>query len=151
MMYKLILILSLSYIALVNGNSHCIESDVSMQFRSQRIQNNSYVIYSQIERSEVNRVYYYCNSANRCSLGEWYLLNGERILGGRENANARDKFARSHVQRIRNLGLYCLFSPPQRGRFWCELPDSNGTNCTLFVNIVNNKPEIIGQPFSQAV
>ena len=49
------------------------------------------------------------------------------------------------------IGLYCNSNPSQRGRFWCELPDSNGTICTLFVNIVNDIPAIIGQPISQTV
>ena len=45
--------------------------------------------------------------------------------------------------------MYRHFTPQQRGRFWCQLPDSNGTNQTLFANIVNEIPAITVQPESQ--
>ena len=153
-MYRLFLIL-LSWIALVNGD--CIESDVYMLFRDQIIPNNSYVLFQCIARYDQGRVYCYSNNIACCGPenSEWYLPNGEPILGGYEylqhNLTATDKFIRSHDRNLHNVALFHFSNPSQRGRFWCELPDSNGTKCTLFVNIVNDIPEIIGQPISQTV
>ena len=58
-------------------------------------------------------------------------------------------FARSSG--FRSLGLYRHFSPYQRGRFWCILPDLNGNNYILFTNIVDEIPVIYAQPLSQTV
>ena len=135
------------------ANCGCIESDVSMQFRNEIVPNNSYVLFSRIQQYLEGRLYCNTISPDCCNdtAGDWYLPNGERILGGYEYSNTTNKFIRSRDRIFHNIGLYRFFNPPERGRFWCELPDTNGTNCTLFVNIVNDIPAIISQPISQAV
>ena len=143
------LILWLSWITIANCG--CIVSDVSMQFRHEIVPNNSYVLFSRIQQYSEGRLYCNTSSPDCCdTTADWYLPNGERVLGGYEYSNATNKFARSRHQSSRSVGLYRIYNPPERGRFWCELPDTNGTNCTLFVNIVNDVPAIIGQPISQA-
>ena len=143
-----LLLLLLNWITIASGD--CIESDVSMHLRNKIIPNNSYALFSSIQRYEAARLY--CNSSNPdcCDTANWYLPNGERVLGGYEYSNTTNKFLRSTNRTNRNIALYHFSNPPERGRFWCELLDTNSTNCTLYVNIVNDIPAIISQPISQA-
>ena len=139
----------LSWIAIINCG--CIKSDVSMYHQNELIPNNSYVLFSSVQR--VNMAIY-CNTSNPncCSAaGDWYLPNGERILGGYEYSNKTNRFLRSSNQQLHNIGLYRHRSsnPPERGRFWCVVPDTNGTNCTQYVNILSGIPAIVDQSVSQ--
>ena len=139
----------LSWITIVNCG--CIKSDVSMYHQNELIPNNSYVLFSSVQR--VNMAIY-CNTSNPncCSAaGDWYLPNGERILGGYEYSNITNRFLRSSNQQLHNIGLYRHRSsnPPERGRLWCVVPDTNGTNCTQYVNIVSGIPAVVDQSVSQ--
>ena len=114
--------------------------------------NNSYVSFWHIGTSGLDRLYCFTDKTDCCNavsqnFGDWYLPNGDRILGGYEYSNVKDKFIRSRG--FRRIGLYRHSAPQQRGRFRCQIPDSSGTNQTLFANIVNAIPVITAQAVSQ--
>ena len=130
----------------------CSEGDVFFRFREQIFPNNSYFLYYSIASDGRDRLYCYTNKKICCndSQSNWYLPSGERVLGGYEYDDIRvGVFARSSG--FRSQGLYRHYSPQQRGRFSCVIPDAYGDNCTLFANIVDQIPAITAQPISQTV
>ena len=150
-MLALLFLLLLTHYEAVSGN--CPHSNVFLRLGSQMLPNNSYVLFRDIDRDQ--RLHCHTDKQNCCNFdarnfnGDWHLPDGERVLGGYEYSNANNKFARSRG--YRNVGLYRHGSPPQRGRFFCHLPDSSGAIQTMYAMIVNEIPEIIIQPISQAV
>ena len=85
---------------------------------------------------------YCCNSASGI-LGNWYFPNGTRVLNKMESrAGARDA---PYFARNRNPSVVRLFrvdndhstsnSPPQRGRFYCEVPDDQNITQRYYINI----------------
>ena len=143
---RLFLLLSTWCLA-VNGGS-----GVFLLLRNDTLPNNSYVSFWHIGTSGSDRLYCFTDKTDCCNagtqkFGDWYLPNGSRILGAYEYSNAINKFVRSRG--FRRIGLYRHHRPQQRGRFWCQIPDSSGTNQTLFANIVNEIPTITVQPVSQ--
>ena len=147
-MWSSLLLLVLSWCLTVNGD--CSGTNIFLRLRNQIVPNNSYISYYSIGTASPDRLYCHTDNINCCRdhTSDWYLPNGERILGGYEYANVRDGvFARSRGFSM--LGLYRHHSPQQRGRFKCVLPDSSGNNCTLYANIVEQIPVINAQPVSQ--
>ena len=128
--------------------------EVVLRFRGTIIPNNSYILYENVRQDEQNRIFCITGKNDCCNFapnieGDWYLPDGERIRGGYEYPSVTNFFARSRG--LQNIGLYHHGYPQQRGRFHCELPDSDGTNHTLFVNIVEEIPVITSQPVSRSV
>ena len=149
-MWYILLLLTLSWCSNVNGESS--ESGVFLRFKGQIVPNNSYILYNRIRDQSQYRLYCYTDNIDCCNEhnSDWYLPNGERILGGFEYEDITvGVFAKSTGFRL--VGLYRHHNPHQRGRFWCVLPDSNGNNRTLFANIVDEIPVIDIQPLSQTV
>ena len=148
--YCYLLLLPFCFIA--NGQRNITAPSVALQFVGTTIPNNSYILNQDVQnvrRGEGSRIFCTTDQIDCCNFlpnrkGDWYLPNGERIRGGYEYPNIQNYFARSRG--IKNIGLYRKNNPPQRGRFYCELPDSDGTNHTLFVNIVDEIPVITSQP-----
>ena len=66
------------------------------------------------------------------SVGAWYYPNGTELsfdtdpLGG-------TTFRRNRL--LRNVRLWRRGNPPERGRFYCELPDAQNVNHTNYINI----------------
>ena len=152
MTYFAALLLALVSSWCFNVGKGCSESEVFLRFRELIYPNNSHFLYNLIGTRERDRLYCCTNKRICCSEYEsnWYFPSGERVLGGYEYDNIRvGVFARSSG--YRSLALYRHFSPQQRGRFSCTLPDASGNNCTLFANIVNEIPNIDAQPISQTV
>ena len=147
-MCRLFLLLSV-WCVVVNGD--CSGPGVYLLLRGDVLPNNSYVLYQQIGPE---RLYCFTDKTDCCNVGlqnfgDWYLPSGARVLGGYEHRSINNVFARSRG--YRSVGLYRHSRPQQRGRFWCQIPDSSGTNQTLFANIVNEIPAITAQPVSQVV
>ena len=149
-MYRVYCLISLFIYFLVTDRQ-CSSLGVSLRFRDAILQNNSYVKFRDI--SVQNRVFCVTDKTDCCNFvpnseGDWYLPNGQRIRGGFEFYRP-NYFARSRGRQ--DIGLYRHNSPPERGQFHCELPDYNGNNHSLVVNIVDEIPVITTQPVSQTV
>ena len=69
--------------------------------------------------------------------GHWYLPNGTEVMTFTAEDDARPEpdnfFSRDRASRVVRLNRNG--SPPDRGRFCCEVPDANGVTVTLYVNI----------------
>ena len=149
-------LLLLPFCFITKGQCNITTPSVALQFNETTIPNNSYLLYENMENARQGkgpRLFCITDKIDCCNFvpngeGDWYLPNGERIRGGYEYPTDQNYFARSRGKQ--NIGLYRQSYPPQRGRFYCELPDSDGTNHTLFVNIVDEIPVIISQPAPQS-
>lgn len=73
--------------------------------------------------------------------GHWYYPNGTQVDSYTNNIlKASDFYSRDRrnsVVRLRTVG-----HPPERGRFYCEVPDANGRNQTVYVNISMSKSSL---------
>jgi hypothetical protein len=76
------------------------------------------------------------------ALGNWYYPNGDRIelndtggIGPRFLGNRGQNEIINDQQFYGSVRLWRIWTPPQRGIFRCELPDANGVNQSLYVNI----------------
>ena len=63
--------------------------------------------------------------------GEWYFPNGTRV--GMREGTRDNYFYRNRGDKIVRLNR--RHNPPERGQFHCEVPDADGVNQTVFVNI----------------
>ena len=73
-------------------------------------------------------------------LGDWYYPDGTRVgLIGRYHAtfqsNRGQNEVRSGQQFYGSVRLWRRYTPSERGLFRCEVPDANGVNQNLYVNI----------------
>ena len=77
-----------------------------------------------------------CGYAQGQVKGDWYFPNHTRVGSVTENiysGRSNNLFARNRDQsvvRLRRIG-----NPPERGHFYCEVPNSHGINQTIFINI----------------
>ena len=73
-----------------------------------------------------------CNAAQEnvyASVGEWYYPNGTAVVFDTGGAT----FRRNRV--LMNVRLWRRNTPPERGRFRCELPNAQNVTQTVYVNI----------------
>ena len=71
-------------------------------------------------------------------LGNWYFPGGGVIISGGGNtfqSNRGQNEVINGQQFYGSVRLWLRYTPPQRGLFRCELPDANGVNQSLYVNI----------------
>ena len=76
-------------------------------------------------------------------LGDWYYPNRTVVESFTVNTgrNIPEFFARSRSQSTVRLftsssyGLRTFLGPPERGRFYCAVPDANNVLQTVYVNI----------------
>ena len=87
------------------------------------------------------------NKMNCCRVvpqGDWYYPNGTTV--DTYTANSAQKRIPEFFSRYRSLrrvdlntrgtdGLRTFLGPPERGRFYCKVPDANNVNRTVYVNI----------------
>ena len=78
-----------------------------------------------------------CGSPNR--QGDWYFPDRTRVGSHTDNMRRDNYFSRergvSVVRLVRVEKLNDDVPPPERGRFYCEVPNANGVNQTIYVNI----------------
>ena len=75
-----------------------------------------------------------CCTSSQIKAGEWYFSNEnqvQKLLLARRNAS--HYFYRDRGSQVVRLNR--VMNPPERGRFFCEVPDSSGKNQTIYVNI----------------
>ena len=145
-------LLILSWCLTVDGK--VAGTGVFLRFKNQIIPNNSYISYYRIKNTLPDRLYCHTDSTDCCTdindTSNWFLPNGDLILGGYDYENVRDGvFARSRGFGV--VALYRLYSPQQSGKFKCVIPDSSGKNRTLYVSIFYEIPTLTMQPVSQKV
>ena len=131
----------------------CSKNEVFLRLNEEVFPNNSYILYHRIGTIERDRLYCHSSNRNCCNDqdSDWYLPNGERVLGGYEYGDLRDSGVFARSRGYRSMGLYRHSHPQQRGKFWCVIPDVVGNNCTLYANIVDESPIIASQPLSKTV
>ena len=71
------------------------------------------------------------NEMGQTRAGEWYFPNGTSV--GVEGAS-QDEFYRNRGTQVVRLN-HRQGTPTERGRFRCEVPDSNNVMQTVYVNI----------------
>ena len=109
------------------------------------IPNDGYILASDIGKDD-NGLYCNTDRSDCCRLadhpnativqGEWYYPNGslvqsfthESALNPTRNFFYRNRFTQA-------VCLNRIGDPPQRGRFSCEVPNADGDNVTMYVNI----------------
>ena len=77
-----------------------------------------------------------CRSSDGVAQGEWYRPDGSRVLSFTDeiaNNPTRNFFSRNRGTRVVRLNR--AGTPPERGRFRCEVPNAAGDLVTVFVNI----------------
>ena len=68
--------------------------------------------------------------------GDWYYPNGSEVLSYTQeiaSGSTRNFFYRNRFTQI--VVLNHRDNPPERGRFRCEVPNADGNNVTVYVNI----------------
>ena len=108
------------------------------------IPNDGYVLVSDIG---THRSGLHCNTdrsdccrgsdhPNYVAQGHWYRPNGSEVMSFTVEDGitpTRSFFSRDRVAGIIRLNRNGI--PPDRGRFRCEIPNADGVNVTLYVNI----------------
>lgn len=109
------------------------------------IANDSYMnFYDMIQNDLV--LICHTNKIDCCrnnTLGDWFYPNGTIVESYTDykSRNISEFFARSRTQSIVRLatgdtpGLQVYVGPPERGQFYCKVPDANNVNQTVYVNI----------------
>ena len=126
---------------------------VSLQLNGQTIPNNSLVDLEELlynprqepaNDNEFQTLMCVTDLMECCetpALGSWYYPNGSRIEVDIRVNDHRFMSNRGQNEVIRgqqfygSVRLWRRWTPPERGIFRCELPDKNGVNQNLYVNI----------------
>ena len=115
-----------------------------LTLRGKNVANDSYVYVEDIGHSEGDsNDSLLCHTDNikccesqqhgKIRKGEWYFPNGTEIKI-RKNAN----YTSSYFYRDRGsqvVRLHRINNPPERGRFFCEIPDSSNEDQIIYVHI----------------
>ena len=87
------------------------------------------------------------------ALGDWYYPDGSTVTGVGSptfRTNRGQNEVISGQEFYGSVRLWRRYTPTERGLFYCELPDANGVNQNLYVNICE-LPIIIIQSFASTV
>ena len=80
-----------------------------------------------------------CCESPRTMRGNWYYPDGRTVVfntgGGTFQSNRGANEVIGNQQFYGSVRLWRRYTPPERGLFHCELPDANGINQNLYVNI----------------
>ena len=119
-------------------------SGVYLSLNGETIPNDGYVVFSDIGADASGLI---CNTdrsgccrssdADGLAQGEWYRPDGTQV-GSFTQEDAANTGPRNFFSRNRGAGVVRLNSigtPPERGRFRCEVPNAAGVMVTVYVNI----------------
>ena len=119
---------------------HNIER-VSLKLGVSYIRNDSYVNIDSIGEGgkallcETDKQFC-CDGDHRA--GEWYFPNASKVeILGTANLTSESYFYRNRGKKIVRLNR--VMNPPERGRFFCEVPDDNNVTQIIYVNIGKNE------------
>ena len=119
-----------------------------MTIMGANVENNGYItIIDLLHSTEVpimcnTNLQKCCNRANTIRpgpAGDWYFPNGSIVSHKNKISDAAPFFARNRGKSVLRLFIVNnntdMSLPPQRGRFHCEVPNSNNIGQTYFINI----------------
>ena len=107
---------------------------ITLSLRGSAVPNNSYVNVADIDNTDGGALLCCtdkpgcCGSENR--EGQWYFPNGTMVRYNNPQGFRRDRG--DGVVRLKQNG-----ASTDRGLFYCEVPDANDTNQTVYVHIGN--------------
>ena len=94
-----------------------------------------------------------CCDSPKTARGDWYYPDGRAVQfeGNRYNVAFWRNRGQNEVingsQFYGSVRLWRIYSPGERGRFHCELPDANNVTQTLYANIGKNNSITISMAF----
>ena len=108
---------------------------VTLSLHGSAVANNSYVNAADIGDMDDSALLCCTNKPGCCGNasnreGQWYFPNGVRVRYNNTQGFRRDRGDR--VVRLKQNGM-----STDRGLFYCEVPDANDTNRTVYVHIGN--------------
>ena len=123
--------------------NNCL-SLVTLSLNGVTIPNDGYVVFSDIGRYDTGL---FCNTdrsdccrgsdaSDRVAQGHWYRPDGTQVGSFTQeitNDPTADFFSRDRLTGVVRLNRQG--NPPERGRFYCEVPNANGDVVTVYVNI----------------
>ena len=123
-----------------------ILSGVNLTLNGETIPNDSYVLVTDI--SVYNSSLHCHTDRSGCcrgidapdgaAQGHWYRPNGTQVRSFALEEAINFRATRNFFYRNRGVGVVRLNrigTPPERGRFCCEVPNADGANVTVYVNI----------------
>ena len=121
-----------------------VAEGVTLMLKGADIADDGYVDADEIS-IRYNALICHTNKTDCCQdpphrAGHWYFPNGTQIDSYTNLIEDMHSFhfyfrdRRSSVVRLNSYG-----NPPERGRFYCEVPDANGRNQTVYINIGMSK------------
>ena len=119
---------------------------MNLTLNGETIPNDSYVLVTNISVYDGGL---YCNTDRRdccrgidtpagVAQGQWYCPNGTQVRSFSLEDAVNFGATRNFFYRNRDVGVVRLNrigTPPERGRFRCEVPNAAGANVTVYVNI----------------
>lgn len=109
------------------------------------IPNNTFVDVADIGGKNSDKEGLFCHTDRfehgrilELSSADWHFPNGSRVWNYRDFDAAYGSVPTNTFQKNTAYGLIRLLtagSPPERGQFYCVIPDATGTIQTLYVNI----------------
>ena len=112
---------------------------IRLELNNDNIENDSYVSIDDIGKDDGALLCHTdetdcCESPTANRIGEWYFPDGNQVQTlGNASLNASHYFYRNEGKQIVRLNR--VMNPPERGRFFCEVPDSSGELQTIYVNV----------------
>ena len=127
---------------------YTVES-VSLTLDGSNIANDSYVSIDSVgEGSEALLCHTdkrFCCARKGHQAGEWYFPNASIVeIQGTANLTSRSYLYRNRGNQIVRLNR--AMNPPERGRFFCKVPDNNNVTQIIYVNIGKNEYWICYRP-----
>lgn len=118
---------------------------VFLSLRGVTIPNNSYVDVADIGGKNSDKEGLLCRTDRfehsrilQLSFADWHFPNRSRVWNYKDFYVTYGSVPRNTFQKNTAYGLIHLItsgSPPERGRFYCVIPDSKGTIQMLYVNV----------------
>ena len=113
----------------------CHVIGITLKLKGKSTKNDSYVSIDDIGKE--NGALLCLTDKRPCcvstSTGEWYFPNGNQVPILRNVRHTNHYFYRNRDNQV--VLLNRVMDPPERGRFFCEVPDSSGESQTIYVNI----------------
>ena len=124
-----------------------------MTIMGANVENDGYIAIGLLDSNEriecKTNLDHCCNNITTMTgpVGNWYFPNGSIVLHRSDIGDAPPYFMRNRGKKVLRLFIVendtVMSSPPQRGRFHCEVPNSSNITQTYYINICMLFPSII--------